>query len=399
MKSTELNENKTLDEFTNALDAEDNSALAQAMVNKYQDIEKNILAKFEELKDEHDAKVLASRGIRQLTNAEIDFYKNLFRNDIGMSPTQGGQAIMPKTIIDSVFDDLREDVDDNPLADIDLVNTTGATEWLVSVAEKPVAAWGEMCDPITRELSLGFKVVNNFVNKLSCYIPYCKSLLELGPTWQDAYVREYIGLGLKYALIRAAVSGNGQKQPWGMAYNYDIDTDTGTLKTPVAITSLRRESFKNIFKTMSVNPMGLHRSLQGLTLYVDSVTYYNNIYANEIYYDLNGAEHSRFERLGIRVRVCDTGLSAGQAVLGLPKRYFMQVAAKGGGQSGMVEFSDDYLFLEDKRVYKGKLFADGFGKDQNAFVLLDVTGLNDGAAAEVKVVNPVSDPVKTQAVV
>ena len=202
MKSTELNENKTLDEFTNALDNEDNKALAEAMVKKYQDIESKILDKFEELKDEHDAKVLASRGIRQLTNAEIEFYNKIFRDDIGMSPTQGGQLIMPKTILDSVFDDLREDVDDNPLADIDLVNTTGATEWLVSVAEKPIAAWGEMCDPITKELSLGFKVVNNFVNKLSCYIPYCKSLLELGPTWQDAYVREYLGLGLKYALIQ-----------------------------------------------------------------------------------------------------------------------------------------------------------------------------------------------------
>ena len=91
MKSTELNENVALDEFTNALDKEDNTALAEAMVKKYQDIENNILAKFEELKDEHDTKVLASRGIRQLTNAEIDFYKNLFKNDIGMSPVQDSQ--------------------------------------------------------------------------------------------------------------------------------------------------------------------------------------------------------------------------------------------------------------------------------------------------------------------
>lgn len=396
MKSTELNENKTLDEFTNALNNEDNKALAEAMVNKYQEIEAKILNKFEELKDEHDVKVLASRGIRQLTNAEIEFYNKIFRNDIGMSPTQGGQLIMPKTIFDSVFDDLREDVDDNPLADIDLQNTTGATEWLVSVAERPVAAWGEMCDPITKELSLGFKVVNNFVNKLSCYIPYCKSLLDLGPVWQDAYVREYIGLGLKYSLITSACSGNGSKQPWGMAYDYDIDTDTGTLKTPVAITSLRRGSFKNIFKTMSVNPMGNHRSLRGLTMFVDSATYYDYLYANEMYYDLNGAEHSRLDRLGITLRVCETGLEEGQAILGLPKRYFMQVAAKGGGQNGMVEFSDDYLFLEDKRVYKGKLFADGFAKDNNAFVLLDITGLNDGASADVKIVNDDSDPVVTR---
>lgn len=375
MKSTELTENKTLDEFTDALNKEDNSALAEAMVKKYQDIESNILAKFEELKDEHDAKVLASRGIRQLTNAEVSFYNDLFRNDIGMSPTQGGQKIMPKTIFDSVFDELREDVDDNPLANIDLVNTTGATEWLVSVAERPVAAWGEMCDPITKELSLGFKVVNNYVNKLSAYIPYCKSLLDLGPTWQDAYVREYLKLGLKYALIQSAISGNGSKQPWGMAYDYDIDTDQGTKKTAVAITSLDREAFKNIFKTMSKNSMGIHRSLAGLTMFVDSGTYYDHIYANETYYDLNGVEHSKLDRLGIKLVVCETGLDAGQAILGLPKRYFMQVAMKGGGETGMVEFSDDYLFLEDKRVYKGKLFADGFAKDNNAFVLLDISGL------------------------
>lgn len=395
MKSTELNENKVLDEFTDALDKEDNKALAEAMVKKYEDIEAEILKKFEELKDEHDEKILASRGIRQLTNEEKEFYNKIFRNDIGMSPTQGGQAIMPKTIIESVFDDLREDVDDNPLADIDLQNTTGATEWLVSIAERPVAAWGEMCEPITRELSFGFKVVNNYVNKLSAYIPYCKSLIELGPVWQDAYVREYLGLGLKYSLITSAISGNGQKQPWGMAYNYNIDTDTGTLKTPVAITSLKRGAFKDIFKTMSVNPMGIHRSLNGLTLFVDSATYYDNIFANEVYYDLNGAEHSRLERLGIRLRICETGLQAGQAILGLPKRYFMQVAAK-TGVNGEIEFSDDYLFLEDKRVYKGKLFADGFAKDNNAFVLLDITGLNDGASADVKIVNDDTDPVVTR---
>ena len=407
MKSTELNENKTLDEFTNALDAEDNKALAQAFVDKYQEIEKNILNKFEELKDEQDSRVLASRGIRQLTNAEITFYNKIFKNDIGMSPTQGGTLIMPKTIFDSVFDDLREDVDDNPLADIDLQNTTGASEWLISVAERPIAAWGQMCDAITKELSVGFKVVNSYVNKLSCYIPYCKSLIELGPVWQDAYLREYIKLGLKYALIEAAISGNGSNAPWGMAYDYDIDNDTAVLKTPVSVNSLTRGAFKDIFKTMSKNPMGIHRSLQGLTLYVDSATYYDYIYANEIYFDLNGAEHSRLERLGIRLRICETGLNdpdastpvVGRCVLGLPKRYFMQVAMKGGGAEGMVEFSDDYLFLEDKRVYKAKLFADGFAKDNNAFALLDVSGLNDGTAAEVRIMNTDSAPVITQAVV
>lgn len=52
-----------------------------------------------------------------------------------------------------------------------------------------------------------------------------------------------------------------------------------------------------------------------------------------------------------------------------------------GNPNGFIEFSDDCFFLEDKRVYKGKLYADGFPKDNNAFVLLDLTGMNGAASA------------------
>ena len=375
MKSNELNTNPNVELFQNALDTEDNKALAEAMEKRFNNIEETILAKYEELKDEHDVNVLASRGVRQLTNEEVKFYNNLFRADIGMSPTVGGQAIMPKTIIDAVFEDLREDTDNNPLALIDLQNTTGATEWLVSVAEAPVTAWGEMCEPITQELSVGFKVVNSYVNKLSAYIPYCKSLLDLGPVWQDTYLREYLRLGLKDGLTLALFSGNGSKMPWGMAYNYNIDTDTGTAKTAVAITAIDKANFGPIFKTLSTNPLGKHRSVASATLFVDSETYYDYIYANDGVMTVDGTYVSMLEKMGIKLCVCETGLTTGHGIIALPKRYFMQVAAKGGGQTGMVEFSDDYLFLEDKRVYKGKLFADGFLKDANGAVLIDFTGL------------------------
>lgn len=375
MKSNELNENTNVKDFQDALDKEDNKALAETFENRFKKVEETILAKYEELKDEHDAKVLASRGVRQLTNEEEKFYNSIFKNDIGMSPTTGGTKIMPKTIFDSVFNDLREDTDDNPLALIDLQNTTGASEWLVSIAEAPVAAWGAMCDAITKELSVGFKVVNTLVNKLSCYIPYCKSLIDLGPVWQDAYVREYLRMGLRDALIIAAISGNGSNQPWGMAYNYDIDTDQGTLKTPVEITAIDKANFGPIFKTLSTNPLGKHRSVASATIFVDSATYYDYIYANDSIINADGQFVSVLERLGIKVNICETGLTAGLGVIALPKRYFLEVAMKAGGQNGMVEFSDDYLFLEDKRVYKGKLFADGFLKDSNGAVLIDFTKL------------------------
>ena len=122
MKSDELT-NEIQNDFENALNNEDNAELAKLMKAKYDQIEKNILNKFEELKDEHDEKVLASRGVRTLTNEEKKFYNTLFSNEAGLSPTKGTIAIMPKTIFEQIFDDLRAIEPNNLLSLIDLQNT------------------------------------------------------------------------------------------------------------------------------------------------------------------------------------------------------------------------------------------------------------------------------------
>ena len=44
-------------------------------------------------------------------------------------------------------------------------------------------------------------------------------------------------------------------------------------------------------------------------------------------------------------------------------------------KNGRIEYSDDYHFLEDERVYLIKLYANGFPVDNNAFLNLDITGL------------------------
>ena len=205
MKSTELG-NAVQNEFEAALNNEDNAELAKLMASKYNEIAKSIEAKFEELKDEHDAKVLASRGIRTLTSDEEKFYNRIFSNEVGNNPSRGVIEIMPKTIFDQVFDDLRAIEENNLLSLIDLQNTTGAQEWLVSIAESPVGAWGEITGAITTELSAGFKVFNTNVNKFSCYIPWAKSVIDLGAVWQDAYVRALLTLAIKNGLTIAACS-------------------------------------------------------------------------------------------------------------------------------------------------------------------------------------------------
>lgn len=375
MKSTELG-NAVQNEFEAALNNEDNAELAKLMASKYNEIAKSIEAKFEELKDEHDEKVLASRGIRTLTSDEEKFYNRIFSNEVGNNPSRGTIEIMPKTIFDQVFDDLRVIEPNNLLSLIDLQNTTGAQEWMVSIAESPVGAWGEITGAITAEISAGFKVFNTNVNKFSCYIPWAKSVIDLGAVWQDAYVRALLTLAIKNGLTIAACSGDGINKPFGMAYDFNVDTKQGTKKTAVEITKFDRANFGKLFATLSKNPIeGETRAVQDQTLIVDSETYYSYIYPNESTMTMAGVEVNQLDNLGVKLCICPTGLDKGQALLAMPKRYAMQVAAKTGGANGMIEFSDDYLFLDDKRVYKTKVFANGFLKDVNGAILLDVTKL------------------------
>ena len=44
-------------------------------------------------------------------------------------------------------------------------------------------------------------------------------------------------------------------------------------------------------------------------------------------------------------------------------------------RNGKIEYSDEYRFLEDERVYLIKLYANGFALDNNAFMVLDITDL------------------------
>jgi len=63
-------------------------------------------------------------------------------------------------------------------------------------------------------------------------------------------------------------------------------------------------------------------------------------------------------------------VAAGEAILGMGKRYFLGVGGKRG-----IQFSDDYKFLEDNRYYKIVAYSNGRPKDDNAFLRLDISNL------------------------
>ena len=86
-------------------------------------------------------------------------------------------------------------------------------------------------------------------------------------------------------------------------------------------------------------------------------------------------------------------LDEGEAILGIAKNYFMGI---GAGSSGKIEYSDEFQFLEDNRVYTTKMYGMGRPKDNNSFQYLDISKLKP-QSLKVEVTNTEGNPVNTKA--
>ena len=60
----------------------------------------------------------------------------------------------------------------------------------------------------------------------------------------------------------------------------------------------------------------------------------------------------------------------GTMIVGKAKNYFF-----GLGMRTKIDFSDEYRFLEDDRVYIGKLYGHGKPVDNDSFMVFDISGI------------------------
>ena len=84
-------------------------------------------------------------------------------------------------------------------------------------------------------------------------------------------------------------------------------------------------------------------------------------------------------------------VATGKAVLGLGYKYFMGIGMD--SRAGRIEYSDEYKWLEELRMYKIKLYANGMPMDNNAFQYLDISTLEPATIA-VTVENTVTTEVE-----
>lgn len=358
----------------------DNDAFYQAFDLMLQDIRNDVQQRaaeqIQQARQEGDTQILAARGVRQLTSVERDYYQKLSEAMRSKDPRQAVtnlDIVMPETVVDAVFDELQTS---HPLLSrIQFMNTRGAIRMMMNSNGYQRAAWGQLCAEIVQELTSGFKEVDTSLLKLSAFIPVCKAMLELGPEWLDDFVRQVLYEAFANGLEYGIVAGTGNNEPIGMIRQVgDNVTVTGgnyPAKSPITVSDLSPTTVGNLLALLAVDPNGKARVLRDVILIVNPVDYFQRIMPATTVMTPNGTYANDVMPYPMSI-IQSPAVEQGQAVIGIGYKYF---SALGTAREGRIEYSDEYHFLEDERVYLIKGYANGFPMDNNAFFVLDITGI------------------------
>ena len=355
--------------------------IQQAWVGFQQSIVDTVKADFAEYSMTQDKTILSQRGYRQLTNAEEKYYEKFIEASKSPNPKQAfielsslPEGIMPETIIEDVF---KEFVEEHPL--LDKINFNYAkymTKWVLNDHTLDTAVWGELNSEIAKQITSAFKIVDITQNKLSAFAAIPLDMLDLGPTFLDAYIRAVLKDAILCGLEKAIVDGTGKNQPIGLTRDVseDVSVSAGVYppKTPIAVTSFTPAEYGKLLAKMAKNEKGRMRKFGKVLLICNQEDYLTKIMPATTVQNTSGTYINNLFPFPTDVTISNE-LETGKAIICLPEEYFMCI---GGAKEGVITYSDEYKFLEDMRYYKIKTYGAGKAYDDTVSILLDITGLN-----------------------
>ena len=378
---------KYFEDLSAALKNGDSEAAGKALQEMQNAICEMIEKEFEQYHGINDVAVLQSRGLRALTSEETAWYQKF----IGAVKSGAKQAItdlttaMPVTIIDRVIEDMRQT---HPLLnELVIQNAAGATKLVVNGVQmaSKLGSWGAVGSAISTQLTGQIKVTDLTTAKYTAYflIPkdFVKFNFSFAPMWVDQYIRIILSESVAYGLESSIIAGDGNGQFIGMT----MDTTTVlnnaySPKTAVALADFE-ESYANVVAGLAVDGNGDARVIPEVLLVVNPVDYIKKI---------RRVQNAIVPGVGVVDLISNTyptkvvtsvKVPVNKAVAGIAKNYFCAI---NGGSSGIIEYSDEYQFLEDNRVYTTRVYGQGTPVDNTSFTYLDITNV-EAPALPVKV--------------
>ena len=351
----------------------DEAKMRASMEDFQQFVSDQVMAEAQGIVEAADRTILNSRGVRQLTSKEKDYYEKLIAN----AKQQTGvitniEEVLPETVIDSTLDGIRTS---HPLLDaIDMQNTGAAIKWVLNSKGEQHATWDALNTAITTELLGEIEVIDIVLCKLTAFMFVTKDMLDLGPAWVDKYVREVLGEAIAVSSEIAIVDGSGVKCPVGMTRNFvgTFDPSSGyARRETIEVTRFDVATYGNLLSMLAVDRLGKSRAISEVLLIVNPVDYFARVMPATTY--LTDGGHYMRDLFPFPTRVIQSvGAPEGHAVIGIGGNYFFGIGTSKGGK---LEHDDSYKYLEDLRTYVIRLYGNGRPVDINSFLLLDITGL------------------------
>lgn len=387
-------EQNSIQQLMQAMQGNDEAQMQTAWQGFHDSIAEQVRQDFEAVRDSNDAAVLAQRGFRQLTSKEKAWYQKFIDAMKSPNPKQAfttiigsdeEDALMPETIIEDVYKYLEEN---HPLLSVIGMRYVGyTTKWVLNDHTAQTAAWGAINSEIAKEITSSFRVIEINQNKLSAYACIQLDMLDLGPTFLDAYIRRCLIEALAKGLENGVIKGNGKDQPIGLIKDIhegvSVNSSTGYPdKSKTTVTDFSPATFGGLVATLAKTEKGKMRNVGRLALIVNPVDYYKKVVPATTVMGADG--QYRYDVLPVPTQIIQSAeLAEGDAILFLPEEYNLLA---GGNRNGLIEYSDEYKFLEDMRYFKVKQFATGRCYDNTSALYLDISKL-DPAFVTVKTVD------------
>ncbi len=376
-------EKESMNQIVAAMKSGNEQEIQTAWQSFHEAVVEQVKADFAELQETNDSAILAQRGYRQLTSKEKKWYEKVINALRSSNPKQAFTAIigseneedlMPTTIIEDVYKDLR---DEYPLLNaINFQHVGYITKWILNDHATQQAVWGTITDEIAKEITSSFRTMDINQSKLSAFAVIELGMLDLGPTFLDGYIRTVLAEAIMGGLELAIVAGTGVNQPVGLTKDIhegvSFNSSTGYPdKAAVKVTDFTPTTYGGIVSRLSLTERGKKRKFNKVAMVVNQTDYLTKVMPATTVLNANGTYVNNLFPFPTDVYVSNA-VDDGKAVVFLPNEYFMGM---GGAKNGVIEYTDEYRFLEDQRVFKIKQYGCGRCFDNTSSVVLDIAGL------------------------
>lgn len=369
---------KTMQALSDALQANDVDAATTAFEEMQNSVCERIEREFEQYRDVTDMSILQSRGLRMLTSEETAWYQKF----IAAVKSGAKQEIvdltnhMVPTIIDRVIEDMRTA---HPLlAALNIQNAAGATRLVMNAKQMAslLGSWGEIGGAITTEVKGRVRYIDITAAKYTAYFLIPKDFVRFNfgfaPMWVDSYIRIILSETVANGLEKTIVQGDGDGQFIGLAF----DTTTASNNKYSEKTALPLTSWDDyaglIADNLLIDANGDYRNVTEVIAVVNPIDYVKKIGPTMRVITPAGVLNKIDHEFPTKV-VTSAFVAAGTMKVGVAENYF---AAINGGESGIIEYSDDAQFLADQRVYTTRLYGMGRPIDNTSFINVNISGLD-----------------------